>query len=128
VTVMSTSWDPRTTYDHSEKELDLMKRRKTMREQMRAYWVKESTNPHTRQCGGHLFDPAYQRWQAAKATEHMFFKPTAKQFRLHLLGLFVPFYLMYKLASGEARFKEVQFQSGTVAYRDRDLSVDCYRP
>ena len=45
---MSTSWDPRTTYDHSEKELDLMKRRKTMREQMRAYWVKESTNPHTR--------------------------------------------------------------------------------
>ena len=42
------SWDPRTTYDVSEKELGLMKRRAEMRSQLKAYWVKEFNNPHTR--------------------------------------------------------------------------------
>ena len=42
------SWDPHTTYDVSEKELNLMKKRAEMRSQLRAYWVKEFTNPHLR--------------------------------------------------------------------------------
>ena len=42
------SWDPRTTYDVSEKELGLMKKRSEMRAQLKAYWIKEFNNPHTR--------------------------------------------------------------------------------
>jgi len=122
------SWDPRTTYDHSEKELDLMARRKAMREQMRAYWIKESTNPHTRQCGGHIFDPAYQRWMAAHATQADYFRPTAKNFRIHMLVCILPMYILYKIDSADIRFKETQIQSGTIAYRDRERGVDMFRP
>jgi len=122
------SWDPRTTYDHSEKELDLMARRKSLREQMRAYWMKESTNPHTRQCGGHIFDPAYQRWMAAHAMHPQFFRPTAKQFRIHLFLWFLPIYAMYRYTDNDVRFKETQYQSGTIAYRDREHPIDCFRP
>ena len=42
------SWDPRTTYDVSEKELNLMKKRADMRSQLKAYWNKEFSNPHLR--------------------------------------------------------------------------------
>ena len=42
------SWDPRTTYDVSEKEMGLMKKRAEMRAQLKAYWIKEFNNPHTR--------------------------------------------------------------------------------
>ena len=41
-------WDPRTTYDVSEKELGLMKKRADMRSQLKAYWKREFNNPHTR--------------------------------------------------------------------------------
>jgi len=122
------SWDPRTTYDVSEKELGLMKKRADMRAQLKAYWIKEYNNPHLRQFGGYVFDPQIQRWAAAKSSYYEYFKPTAKNFRFFGLGVLLPVFGFYKLYQYEDAWREEQFTSGTIAYQHRKPPVDSFRP
>jgi len=122
------SWDPRTTYDVSEKEMGLMKKRAEMRAQLKAYWIKEFNNPHTRQHGGFVFDPQIQRWAAAKASYYEYFKPDKRATRFLFLGIIFPVWGMHKLYCWERDFKEEQYTSGTVAYQDRTPPVDSFRP
>jgi len=122
------SWDPRTTYDVSEKELNLMKKRADMRSQLKAYWNKEFSNPHLRQFGGYVFDPQIQRWAAARASYYEYFKPTAKNFRFLIVTLLIPVAGFMKLYHYENDWKEEQFTSGTIAYQDRKPPTDSGRP
>jgi len=105
-----------------------MRKRAEMRAQLKAYWIKEYNNPHTRQFGGYMFDPQVQRWAAARASYYEYFKPSAKNFRWLVVGLIFPVFGFIKLYYWEHDWKEEQFTSGTIAYQDRKPPVDAYRP
>lgn len=122
--VKARGWDPKQTYDVTSHELKLMEKRSAMRSQLKAHWMKESTNPHIRQFGGHVFDPQVQRWQAAKATGLDHFKPTLKTTK-SLFGLVIlPMILCGKLYYWEHNWREEQHRSGTIAYQHKFWMLD----
>ncbi|KAK7493074.1 hypothetical protein BaRGS_00015595 [Batillaria attramentaria] len=113
-------WDPWKMYDMSKHELRAIKERAKMRDQMKADWQKKVTDPFRgTHDGGHIFDPAVQRFMAMRATNFDHFKVTPKTTYYGLLFVVIPVGLMTYLTLKEKDEREAKFRAGEVPYKDR---------
>ncbi|CAG9805620.1 unnamed protein product [Chironomus riparius] len=91
--------------------------------ELRAEFLKKSLNPyrHATMEGGHVFDPAFYRFQAMRSTQWDNFKATPKNFKFGFLAVVLPVGLFYYLIKNERDTKEEKFRTGQVAYKDRSF-------
>ncbi|BFZ10165.1 hypothetical protein BsWGS_13204 [Bradybaena similaris] len=113
-------WDPWKVYDASITELRAVRERAKMREELKAKWTKHYTNPWKGEHdGGHLFDPAVQRFMSLKATQYEYFRGTHKSMFTAFLIFVLPVgFLTYNTVTRK-RALEKRLRNGEVKYRDR---------
>ncbi|CAG5134139.1 unnamed protein product [Candidula unifasciata] len=112
-------WDPWKLYDVSAEELRAVRERAKMRQELKAKWTKQFTNPWKGAHGGYLFDPAVQKFISLKATQYEYFKGTHKSMLIAFALFFVPaIYLTYDTTKIKKEL-EGRLRNGEVKYKDR---------
>ncbi|PAA55950.1 hypothetical protein BOX15_Mlig031978g1 [Macrostomum lignano] len=112
------SWNPWKAFDISEKERQLIDKRRQMREFWAQEYVRKSTSPH-RPNYRLVFDPAVQRAIAANATMENFFRPNRKSTLAFLGSILFPvcYALSYDYFYRQPFLKALA--NGEVPYRNR---------
>jgi len=85
---------------------------------LRREFIKQVTSPHSAN-SGHVFDPAFQRFQAVKVSKIEHFRETPKSVLRGFFLLLLPVLGTYYVLKTERERKEAEYRSGKVAYKDR---------
>ncbi|XP_076445665.1 NADH dehydrogenase [ubiquinone] 1 beta subcomplex subunit 4-like [Babylonia areolata] len=113
-------WDPWKMYDVAPNELRAIRERTKMRDAMKTEWLKKVTDPHRgAHDGGHIFDPAVQRFMSMRATSFDHFRVTPRTTWLGFLFVVLPVGLMSYFTIKDQEKREAQFRAGEVKYKDR---------
>ncbi|PVD24906.1 hypothetical protein C0Q70_15399 [Pomacea canaliculata] len=113
-------WDPWKNYDISQRELKAIRERAKMRDAMKAEWQKKVTDPYRgSHDGGHIFDPAVQRFMSMRATNFDHFKVTPKTTWFGFLYIVLPVGLLTYISTKDKEENEAKLRSGQVPYKDR---------
>jgi len=115
------SWDPWSMYDVSPEEMRAIRERAKRRQELKAEWMKKSTNPYQAigGPGGALFDPAIQRFISLKATTVERFRGTFRSAVMTVLLWPVPIALFSWYQMSRNKKIEESYRAGEVKYRDR---------
>ncbi|XP_055694036.1 uncharacterized protein LOC129796267 [Lutzomyia longipalpis] len=106
-------------YDVDAKTREKLLERQKFRMNMRQEFLKQLTNPHRVEGGGHIFDQGLQRFQAARVTQYEHFKPNFKTTRKGFFLVLLPITLYGWMMKREREGREHLYRTGQVSYRDR---------
>uniref|UniRef100_A0A336MY24 NADH dehydrogenase [ubiquinone] 1 beta subcomplex subunit 4 n=1 Tax=Culicoides sonorensis TaxID=179676 RepID=A0A336MY24_CULSO len=100
---------------------EVLKQKAERRAALRAEFWKQTTNPHRHATGegGHIFDPAIQRYVSTRVSQWDYFKVSGRTSRWGLGLTVIPMFLFGKLVYDERAEREEKIRTGQIAYRDR---------
>ncbi|XP_037071207.1 uncharacterized protein LOC119107767 [Pollicipes pollicipes] len=106
-------------YDLPPEERRLIEERRNHRMKLKGQWQKLVSNPHGRQGGGYVFDPAIQRFMSMRVTQYDTFRPTLGNFFRGVGITAIPILLFCHLMWWDRERLEKKYSTGQVAYKDR---------
>ncbi|XP_045197161.1 uncharacterized protein LOC123551922 [Mercenaria mercenaria] len=120
-----TSWDPWKMFDVTPQELEQVKKRKALAAEKKAEFRMIKNNPAflvNGGRGGHITDPALQRWDAARATYGDFFRVNKRNTKWLFGAYIIPIFVTYAIASREIRIRDEKNRRGEIPMKDK-----CFR-
>ncbi|XP_048504708.1 uncharacterized protein LOC105685986 [Athalia rosae] len=112
--------DQTNKYDISLTELKLEQQRTARRNALRQEYMKVASSPFKSGEGGIAFDPALQRFIAAKTRTYDYFRPTLKNGAIFYASLITPLILISWYTKKCKDTQEHLYRTGQVSYADRE--------
>ncbi|KAH3729478.1 uncharacterized protein LOC127852279 [Dreissena polymorpha] len=111
-------WDPKTMFNLSQQELDIIAKRKAM-VQERKQLFRVLNDPRASGFGGTVFDPAMQRWYSARHTYGQHFKATRSHYAWLWGALILPVGFFTYFITKERNEREARYRRGEVSTKDK---------
>ncbi|XP_065156240.1 uncharacterized protein [Atheta coriaria] len=108
-------------YDLAAKDIERLKANAKRRLELRNEFLKQQSDPfrHASGEGGHVFDPAIQRFGAMRLSSFEHFKANAKNVRTGLFCVVIPLAATMYIFKTQRERDEEKYRTGQVAYKDR---------
>ncbi|XP_076252102.1 NADH dehydrogenase (ubiquinone) B15 subunit [Rhynchophorus ferrugineus] len=108
-------------YDVSPEQLKLIQEKTQRKLELRNKFLKLKSDPfiHATGEGGHVFDPAVQRFVALNVSGFEYFKPSGKNSLLGFLLVVAPMAATMTYLYTSRSAQEEKYRKGEVAYKDR---------
>jgi len=106
-------------FHESPQEMDKIRRRKEIRQRLKAEYNRLNYNPYKLAAHVEILDPSIQRFMAMKATTYQYWQPTWRSFGLFASTTIIPIFLFGYYVNWQRNRFDQKCRSGEIPYEKR---------